>query len=86
MYIALVLKNYYMPDLSSSVITCENLLNVALGKCFRILSNEVKIGYILKRVTKVNLYYELKKFQSKEISIQDFHKKRFPDQCFVHFK
>ena len=41
MYLGLVDAGYYMPSYSSSVIDGKYILNVTLGKCFRILRKEV---------------------------------------------
>ncbi|CAD8131000.1 unnamed protein product [Paramecium sonneborni] len=80
---ALLMKNYYMPDLASSVITCEYLLNVALGKCFRIETNQIKIGQIFKKVSKIKLFYELEKLCQEKNVLLGISPEKLPDKKWL---
>ncbi|KAM3146421.1 hypothetical protein pb186bvf_001390 [Paramecium bursaria] len=48
-------KGYYLPILSSKVIYAQYILNVALGKCYRVLRSEVVQEFQMKKSYKLKL-------------------------------
>lgn len=58
-YYGLILKGYYLPKITSSIISSDYLLKVLFDKYFGLKSESISIGILLKSVKKYEILMEL---------------------------
>jgi hypothetical protein len=66
-YYQVTQHGFFLPEQKKKTITVEYLYGVIMGKFFGIKSTDIRFGQTYKYVSKVDLYFELKKTTSKEL-------------------
>ncbi|CAD8172180.1 unnamed protein product [Paramecium pentaurelia] len=83
MYTALIKNGIYIPDDNSAAISSEYLSNVALGRCFKIQSQNLRQGQVLKKISKLRLCIELDGFCWKKQFNLGLSEDRLPDKKWL---
>ncbi|CAD8169671.1 unnamed protein product [Paramecium pentaurelia] len=69
LYTGLVLKEYYLPKFKSASFKSEYLLGFVQMRVFTCQAKNIKIAYLIKEATKIDLYRELHQLVGKEIDL-----------------
>ena len=73
LYDKLIIRGDYLPDKKSPCITKNYLLQVLYSHVFRIKRKEKKVGYMFKKVSKIQLIEILDGLTEKELGFDEFN-------------